>query len=1157
MAELNVGSLSMKIEADGRAAIQELNRVTEAAEGMSGAVSGAGQAAGQAADGMADSLGDAGRAAGEAGRSAAQAGRDAGGLTGALREASAASESAEKRLKALREAGEKLSKIGGTMTKFVTLPVTGLLTAATASASDMAETMGKAEVVFGRMSDEVTAWSERSIEAMGLAQSAALDFAAAYGDMGAGMGLAEAQTTEMSMSLTQLAADMASFKNIGVEDAARKLTAVYTGETESLKSLGIVMTQTNLEAFALSQGITKQISAMSQAEQVTLRYQYVMNATKNAQGDFQRTGGSLANQTRKLQQTVKQLGDSFGKLLIPMVTPVVEKLQQAVQWLSELDEGSKSFLVSVGVAAAAIGPLMIAGGKIVTMIGTIRTALTGLKAVMAALSLNPVMLAIAGIAAAGAGIYALTQALSGARKETNDTKSAYENLRQELSNEAKGKVTVSAPGLASLRAAKEIIDGLDGETFGAVVNIDGTRTDIDQDIEDIKAAIGKIDGDIELTGNGDALLSEEKAGLIPRIQEKLASLETVIPLVADEEKRAALESQLTALKGQLDGLQAGVTLTFTGEGEESAKRLADEIDRLPKDGPTYTVTGEFKVTGMQAEAIQKYAEALAAAASATGEYADRVDDLNQVANEERQRQISEVYAQQAEVFQELNRQYNSGNLSREGFEAGLAEATADAQEKIREIDAAWDAVLRKHEALDDGSRENDIGTTADVLQLSDSQTQATREETNQYYQALEQGGESAVAAEVVRQDMIQQTEERYRSLNGAVAEYEATVAAAGEEEARRVGEAEATKAALDALGDTVILSDLRWEELINNTQSYADAMEKVRAWGRLAVEEEDGDAAEWERRAAAAEAAVAAMIDEGAQGEALSDQLRQAYAAATNGAEIAAGAEQEIAEAQAEAAAKRAEALTTLQAAAQALSSEADGVFDSEQIGTLLNDVRDAGVEVSAETESTMKATQEAIDTFASSLGGSEETARAAIAAMQASMESAEGGARSAGGNAGLGFAGGLRSKENEVRSAANRLAGIVSATFQKALDIHSPSRKMRDMVGAMIPRGIAQGIEQETPAAVKAVKKSAGRLISGAMAVSDRGGYTKPVWATASAASGIDYGLMGEAMSEAMERTPISFSVGGRELSRATAEDAARAQARRARDISIGKVRN
>lgn len=168
----------------------------------------------------------------------------------------------------------------------------------TTMASDLDETLNKTDVAFGDSSTAVKAWSENSIKSMGLSKQTALDMTALFGDMGTSMGIPQNEAANMSMSLTQLGADLSSFKNIGIEEATTALNGVFTGETESLKRLGIVMTQANLEQFAFSQGMTKGIKDMTEAEKVNLRYAYVMSKTANAQGDFVRTGGGFANQLR-------------------------------------------------------------------------------------------------------------------------------------------------------------------------------------------------------------------------------------------------------------------------------------------------------------------------------------------------------------------------------------------------------------------------------------------------------------------------------------------------------------------------------------------------------------------------------------------------------------------------------------------------------------------------------------------------------------------------------------------------------------------------------------------------------------------------------------------------------------------------------------------
>lgn len=185
------------------------------------------------------------------------------------------------------------------------------------SASDLQETVGKTTEVFKANSQEVLNWSKTSIKSMGLAEQTALDTASLYGDMATGMGLGTKRAGEMSMSLTKLSADLASFKNVSQDISANALKGIFTGETESLKNLGVVMTETTLQEYALANGIRKKLKDMSQAEKIELRYQYVMKSTVNSQGDFQRTFANFANQKRINAELKKQGEINFGKIMLP------------------------------------------------------------------------------------------------------------------------------------------------------------------------------------------------------------------------------------------------------------------------------------------------------------------------------------------------------------------------------------------------------------------------------------------------------------------------------------------------------------------------------------------------------------------------------------------------------------------------------------------------------------------------------------------------------------------------------------------------------------------------------------------------------------------------------------------------------------------------
>lgn len=217
-------------------------------------------------------------------------------------------------------------------------------------ASDLEEVQNVVDVSFGDMSDEVEKFANSAVQNFGMSALTAKRMASTFMSMANGMGLAAKDGKNMSLQLTALAGDMASFYNVEQDVAQTALNSIFTGETESLKKFGIVLTEANLNAFALSRGITKSYNAMSQAEKVALRYQYVLKATANAQGDFARTSGSWANQVRILKEQWSQLIGILGKGLIAALTPIVKALNKLL-----------SYLIAIGNAIASLF-----GGKKIT-----------------------------------------------------------------------------------------------------------------------------------------------------------------------------------------------------------------------------------------------------------------------------------------------------------------------------------------------------------------------------------------------------------------------------------------------------------------------------------------------------------------------------------------------------------------------------------------------------------------------------------------------------------------------------------------------------------------------------------------------------------------------------------------------------------------------
>ena len=278
----------------------------------------------------------------------------------------------------LLKLNKKVGKIATKGSAMVTTPILAIGTAAFKAASDINESLSKSEVVFGNNAKAVEEWSKTATTSFGASQNEALEMVSKFGAMGKAMGLNSEQTKDYSMNLTQLAGDLASFNNISVDMANTALTGVFTGETESLKGLGIVMTQVNLQRFAESQGIHKKIQDMTQAEQVQLRYNYVMSQTKDAQGDYMRTSDSAANSAKTFRKSLANLSASFGQFLLAL-TPLIQVATSLIVKFNNLDDGTKKIIIVIAGLIAGIFPLLLAFSKTITAIHNIKTGFVALN----------------------------------------------------------------------------------------------------------------------------------------------------------------------------------------------------------------------------------------------------------------------------------------------------------------------------------------------------------------------------------------------------------------------------------------------------------------------------------------------------------------------------------------------------------------------------------------------------------------------------------------------------------------------------------------------------------------------------------------------------------------------------------------------------------
>lgn len=288
------------------------------------------------------------------------------------------------------EVGKKMQNVGAKMSLGITAPLALIGKQAFAAASDLDESMSKINVVFGDSSKAIVEWSKTSAEAMGMSQQQALEAAGTYGNLFQAFGLAQKPSEDMSKNLVQLAADLASFNNASPEETLLALRSGLSGETEPLKRFGIALSDARLKEEAMSLGLIKSTKeALNPAAKSQAAYSLIMKDSTLAQGDFARTADGAANKQRIMKAQFDNAKASLGTALIPIFLQFAKIIQKVAGWFESLTDKQKKWIVYIGIALAALGP-------IVTILGTLGTAIGAV--------LSPVGLVIAAIALLVAGL---------------------------------------------------------------------------------------------------------------------------------------------------------------------------------------------------------------------------------------------------------------------------------------------------------------------------------------------------------------------------------------------------------------------------------------------------------------------------------------------------------------------------------------------------------------------------------------------------------------------------------------------------------------------------------------------------------------------------------------------------------------------------------
>ena len=441
-------------------------------------------------------------------------------------------------------------------------------------ASDLEEVQNVVDMTFGSMSDSVNKFSKNAISQFGLSETIAKRYSGTFGAMAKSFGFSTEEAVKMSTALTGLTGDVASFYNLESDVAYTKLKSVFTGETESLKDLGIVMTQTALDQYALEQGYSKTTKEMTEQEKVALRYKFIMDKLSIASGDYARTSDSWANMTRTAKLELQSLAAEIGSELMPaakvIFSYVTAGIKTVLAWVKPVATSISSMVVAWKESSAvtkaftisSMGAIIILTNlsKIQAVCKIATTALTMAQNILTfsmyrtaagAITLKTALAGVLGWVALIAGAIGIFKLLSGATKSV-DTNTASQSIASVASAS-----DIAADSIGNLADSTKKLGDATGEidnflaSFDEVNKVGGSSSMLsnivsDDDIaniDDAAAGIGDLQSAIDDISFGSLTDSASDFfwNLADKVQQTKALWKNVIDAETFSEKLEACE----------------------------------------------------------------------------------------------------------------------------------------------------------------------------------------------------------------------------------------------------------------------------------------------------------------------------------------------------------------------------------------------------------------------------------------------------------------------------------------------------------------------------------------------------------------------------------------------------------------------------------------
>lgn len=406
-----------------------------------------------------------------------------------------ATQSVEKTTAGIQKSLNRIGSIGAGLAAAVTLPIVGIGAAALKMGIDAVESANLIEVSFGDMKKAADDWSAGLSKSLGLNRFETEKMAGVLFNMTKSMGFSKDAAFEMSTGVVKLAADMASFRNIPMEEALQKIRAGLVGEAEPLKAIGILVDDNTVKSYAYAHGIAKQGTELTQQQKVLARYGAILQQTSNDQGDLARTLDSPANQLRIMKSRIEEATTSLGMALVPAASEVISVfsklvpyLQSAVQWFTDLPKGAQTTLVLFAGLAAAVGPVLIVFSSLsssvialiplMTTLGT-ATGITGASLTTFAATAVPIVAALAGI---GFGVYKVVGAVQDFKKALDEGRGAAFLMQRDTDNWVRRLLGL---GDAHEKVTPEV-KKLEGATGAMKEQMDAVKSIMDKEIASLR-----------------------------------------------------------------------------------------------------------------------------------------------------------------------------------------------------------------------------------------------------------------------------------------------------------------------------------------------------------------------------------------------------------------------------------------------------------------------------------------------------------------------------------------------------------------------------------------------------------------------------------------------------------------------------------------------